>query len=65
MKKMKVMVIKYGYVNVEADTESEALEKAINGRRSFSLPSPGALTVNIPVRKAMHWMPFQGNGTIP
>ena len=26
MKKMRVMVIKYGYVVVEADTEREALE---------------------------------------
>lgn len=30
MAKMRVMVVKYGYVVVEADTESEAIEKAEN-----------------------------------
>ena len=28
MKKMKVMVVKYGYINIEAETEEEALKLA-------------------------------------
>jgi hypothetical protein len=30
MAKMRVMVVKYGYAVVEAETESEAIEKAEN-----------------------------------
>ena len=30
MAKMRVMVIKYGYAIVEADTDAEAIEKANN-----------------------------------
>ena len=34
MKKMQVMVIKYGYVTLEVDSEEEALEKTKNMKDS-------------------------------
>ncbi|GEM_PF-2994637 len=41
MAKMRVMVVKYGYAVVEAETESEAIEKAENmSDREFDWSDP-------------------------
>ena len=46
MAKMRVMVVKYGYAVVEAETESEAIEKAENmSDREFDWSDPDDIQV--------------------
>lgn len=44
MKRFRAMVVSYGYTEVEAETEAEALEKceemALKGRHSFDWSEP-------------------------